>query len=190
MKADELTPKQEMFCKEYLIDLNATQAAIRAGYSKKTAAEIGRQNLTKLEIQERVQRLLEERSGRVQLSADEVLWELKNILQADLANYIEINEDTGAIRARGFDDMPEGASRAIQSIEEDRIIREDNDGKQTTVHDKFKFRLYNKEKMIELAMRHLGMMNDKMELKAEISGAIFMMPRPTTKAQKEDKVKE
>ena len=166
--ADTLTPKQEMFCKEYLIDLNATQAAIRAGYSEKTARSVGQENLTKPDIQERVQQLMEERSNRVQLEADEVMWELKNILQADLANYIEINEDTGAIRARGFDDMPEGASRAIQSIEEDRIIREDNDGKQTTVHDKFKFRLYNKERMIELAMKHLGMLNDKLELSGEV----------------------
>ena len=167
--ADTLTPKQEMFCKEYLIDLNATQAAIRAGYSEKTARSVGQENLTKPDIQERVQQLMEERSNRVQLEADEVMWELKNILQADLANYIEINEDTGAIRARGFDDMPEGASRAIQSIEEDRIIREDNDGKQTTVHDKFKFRLYNKERMIELAMKHLGMLNDKLELSGEVT---------------------
>ena len=48
----KLNNKQMMFCKEYMIDLNATQAAIRAGYSKKTAQEIGSQNLSKLIIQE------------------------------------------------------------------------------------------------------------------------------------------
>jgi len=58
--SDKLTPKQEMFCKEYLIDLNATQAAIRAGYSEKTANEQGTQNLVKLSIQDRVQQLLDD----------------------------------------------------------------------------------------------------------------------------------
>jgi phage terminase small subunit len=56
----KLTDKQEMFCKEYLIDLNATQAAIRAGYSKKTANEQGSQNLVKLSIQKRIAELKEE----------------------------------------------------------------------------------------------------------------------------------
>ena len=168
MASDKLTPKQEMFCKEYLIDLNATQAAVRAGYSEKTGHEQGSQLLAKLSIQNRVQQLLEERSNRVQLSADEVLWELKNILQSDIKNYVDIDPNTGAIRAKGFDDMPEGASRALQSIEEDRVIKESADGAQTTVHDKIKFRLCSKEKMIELAMRHLGMLKDKVELSGDV----------------------
>lgn len=54
---NKLTAKQEKFCNEYLIDLNATQAAIRAGYSKKTANEIGNQNLVKLSISERIAEL-------------------------------------------------------------------------------------------------------------------------------------
>jgi len=52
-----LTDKQEMFCREYLIDLNATQAAIRAGYSVKTANRIAAQNLSKLDIQNRIAEL-------------------------------------------------------------------------------------------------------------------------------------
>ena len=57
-----LSPKQEMFCQEYLVDLNATQAAIRAGYSKKTANEQGTQLLVRLSIRERVQELMRKRS--------------------------------------------------------------------------------------------------------------------------------
>ena len=56
-----MTPKQERFVQEYLIDLNATQAAIRAGYSKKTAAEIGRQNLIKLDIQHAISKAQDRR---------------------------------------------------------------------------------------------------------------------------------
>lgn len=69
----KLTPKQEMFCKEYIIDLNATQAAIRSGYSDKTAGQIGEQNLKKLEIQERIAELSQKRMEKVELTAANVL---------------------------------------------------------------------------------------------------------------------
>jgi phage terminase small subunit len=75
----KLTNKQEAFCQEYIIDLNATQAAIRAGYSEKTAKEQGCQNLTKLNVQERVQELLDQRTERTQIDADYVLSSLKQI---------------------------------------------------------------------------------------------------------------
>ncbi len=69
----KLTKKQELFCKEYLCDLNATQAAIRAGYSEDTAGSIGHENLKKLEIQEEIQRLFDQRAKKVQITADKVL---------------------------------------------------------------------------------------------------------------------
>lgn len=68
-----LRPKQEAFCREYLVDLNATQAAVRAGYSQKTAYSTGHENLKKPEIQSRVQELMAERSERVELDADFVV---------------------------------------------------------------------------------------------------------------------
>jgi phage terminase small subunit len=70
---DKLTAKQEMFCKEYIIDLNATQAAIRSGYSKETAAVIGSENLTKPNIQQRIAELGQAREDRLEITADEVL---------------------------------------------------------------------------------------------------------------------
>lgn len=69
----KLTAKQEQFCQEYLIDLNATQAAIRAGYSQKTARQIGEQNLSKLDIQARLKSLQEDRQRRVEVDQDYVL---------------------------------------------------------------------------------------------------------------------
>lgn len=77
----KLTAKQEMFCKEYIIDLNATQAAIRAGYSQDTAKEIGCQNLTKLNIQERIAELQKDRLERVQIDADYVINGVKELTE-------------------------------------------------------------------------------------------------------------
>ena len=74
----KLTDKQEMFCKEYLIDLNATQAAIRAGYSKKTANEQAGRLLVNVSVQSKISELKESRSNRIEMSADGVLKELKN----------------------------------------------------------------------------------------------------------------
>lgn len=76
--AEKLTDKQEMFCKEYLIDLNATQAAIRAGYSEKSAYSIGQENLNKPEIQNKIQSLKSEREKRLVIDAD---WVLKRAVE-------------------------------------------------------------------------------------------------------------
>ena len=69
----KLNPRQAQFVKEYLTDLNATQAAIRAGYSVKTAVVIGAQNLTKLNIATAIQLEMDKRSKRVEINADYVL---------------------------------------------------------------------------------------------------------------------
>jgi phage terminase small subunit len=68
-----LTPKQHRFVDEYLIDLNATQAAIRAGYSERTAYSIGDENLKKPEIASVIQAAMDERSQRTEITADYVL---------------------------------------------------------------------------------------------------------------------
>lgn len=81
--ADKLTPKQAMFVKEYLVDLNATQAAIRAGYKEKTAAVIGAENLTKPNIQAALDKAMAERSQRTDIKADDVLRYWHDIATAD-----------------------------------------------------------------------------------------------------------
>lgn len=68
-----LTAKQQMFVEEYLIDLNATQAAIRAGYSQKTAEVIGYENLNKPQIAEAIQKEMDKRSNKVSVTAQDVL---------------------------------------------------------------------------------------------------------------------
>lgn len=79
-----LTEKQRLFVDEYLIDLNATQAAIRAGYSKKTAGQIGDENLKKPQIANAIQEAQAKRSERVQVDADYVLARLVEIDRMDV----------------------------------------------------------------------------------------------------------
>jgi phage terminase small subunit len=109
----KLTDKQEMFCKEYIIDLNATQAAIRAGYSEKTANEQGCQNLAKLSIQERIAELKEDREKRLVIDADWVLQQAVKVhmmcMQAEPV--IVGGEPTGEYK---FDSS--GANKALELV--------------------------------------------------------------------------
>lgn len=88
----KLTPKQLQFCREYLIDFNATQSAIRAGYSEKTAYSIGVENLKKPEIQQEIERLQNERNQRLDVDADYVL---KRLVEVDKLDILDILDDTG-----------------------------------------------------------------------------------------------
>jgi len=93
---NKLTPKQSMFCKEYLIDLNATQSAIRAGYSKKTAGRIGQENLQKPVIQETIQESMDKRGEITGITAEYVLNNIKTIGE----KCIENDRETGALKAQ------------------------------------------------------------------------------------------
>lgn len=77
----KLTDKQIRFCQEYVIDLNATQSAIRAGYSEKTAGQIGEQNLKKLEIQEYISELQQSKSEELNITFDSIARDVHEIAQ-------------------------------------------------------------------------------------------------------------
>jgi phage terminase small subunit len=83
MAERKLTPKQKMFVKEYLVDLNATQAALRAGYSEKTAYRTGADNLIKPQIREAIQQAMQKREQRTEITADAVLQRWWDIATAD-----------------------------------------------------------------------------------------------------------
>jgi phage terminase small subunit len=85
----KLTRKQERFVEEYLIDLNATQAAIRAGYSAKTARVIGHENLTKPDIAAAFEKARAERAERTRLTGDKVVDELRKIGFASMGDYMK-----------------------------------------------------------------------------------------------------
>lgn len=77
----KLTKKQELFVKEYLIDLNATQAAIRAGYSQKTSYSIGEENLKKPVIAAAIQEEMDKRAKRIEINSDYVLSGITRVIE-------------------------------------------------------------------------------------------------------------
>ncbi len=160
----KLDPRRARFVQEYLIDLSATQAAIRAGYSKKTAKSQGQRLLTFVAVQRALASAMKAREQRTEITQDRVLKELAIIGFSDLANYIEINDDTGAIRARGFGEMPKDASRALESIREDRMIREDSKGNDTILNEKVTFKMHGKIEALKLIGQHLGMFKNEASL--------------------------
>ena len=90
-----LTPKQQRFVEEYLIDLNATQAAIRAGYSEKTAKSIGQENLTKPDIAKAIQEAQESLSNKTQLTVDMIV----NGLLKEAQDYAEGSTQSARVSA-------------------------------------------------------------------------------------------
>lgn len=93
--ATKMTKKQMLFCDEYLIDLNATQAAIRAGYSEKTARAIGAENLTKPDIKEYIRIRLAEKEAALIADQDEVLKYLTTVLRGESQSSVLARNEMG-----------------------------------------------------------------------------------------------
>lgn len=95
MAEKKLTAKQKRFCDEYLIDLNATQAAIRAGYSKKTARVIGAQNLSKLAVKNYIDQRMKEKEAALIADSDEVMRYLTSVLRGQSQSEVVVVENIG-----------------------------------------------------------------------------------------------
>lgn len=151
-----LTPKQSAFVAEYLKDLNATQAAIRAGYSEATAGAIGAENLTKPEIRRAVDEALQRRAERVEVKADDVLRELLRLAMVDVG---EAFDEHGQLKA--LKDMTPDVRRAIAAIE----VEDREDGRVRKV------RFWDKKGALELLGKHLKLFTEKIEHSADSSFA-------------------
>lgn len=138
----KLTEKQKRFCEEYLIDLNATQAAIRAGYSEKTAEQIGYKLVQKSLVLEYLNKLREEQSKRTQITADRVLAELAAIAFSDRTELAKVI-DCGEVEFTPTDKLTSDVKKTIAGIE---------NGKYGT-----KVTSYDKVKALELLGKHLGL---------------------------------
>jgi hypothetical protein len=112
-----LTVKQQRFIKEYLIDLNAAAAARRAGYSKRTARQMGTENLSKPYIRAIIDAEIEARKARLSIKAEQVIQELALVAFAGIRDFVEIDE-RGAIRAKSLDSLGEGKSKAIKRVKD------------------------------------------------------------------------
>lgn len=113
----KLTPKQALFCKEYLIDLNATQAAIRAGYSKKTACAIGYENLKKPHLAKEIQILNDERSKRTLVDGDWVLEKLQIVAERCMtAEPVMVRGEHGMEESGEYKFDSSGANKSLELI--------------------------------------------------------------------------
>lgn len=147
-----LTPKQQRFVEEYLIDLNATQAAIRAGYSEKTAAVIGAENLIKPNIQKAIEEAQNKRSEQTQIDAAYVL---KRLVEIDQMDVLDIMDDNGNVKP--IKDWPKIWRQYISNIE--TISMDDGEGWLK------KIKWPDKVKNLELLGKHVsvGAFKDKIE---------------------------
>ena len=161
-----LTPKKRAFAQEYLIDLNATQAAIRAGYSKKTANEQGARLLTDVSVRTLIEDAMKARSERTQITQDMVLNELAKIGFADIRKVVtwgdtelraQTGQDGGTI-VEPYHGLQLVASEKVDDSTAAAIaeISQGKEGLKVKFHDK-------KGALVDIG-RHLGMFRDKMEV--------------------------
>jgi phage terminase small subunit len=159
MPKKALDPKRALFVQEYLIDLNATQAAIRAGYSKKCASEQGYDLLRKPQIQKAIAEAMKKRADRLEVSQDRIVRELARVGFLDPA---ELLEGDGSVKL--IKNMSEDARRVIAGMEVSEIF--DNaagDQKQALGLAK-KIKLCDKLKALELLGRHLKMFDETVKV--------------------------
>lgn len=154
--ASRLTPKQSVFVQEYLIDLNASQAAIRAGYSAKTAQEQSARLLSNVIVSAAVQKAMAERSERTRITVDRVLKELARMGFSDVRT---IFTDAGGLRSPT--EMDDEAAAAIQSVE---VITRRVPGDEKQVVQIHKIKMADKLGALTQIGRHLGMFTDKSEI--------------------------
>lgn len=153
----KLTEKQKRFIEEYLIDLNATQAAIRAGYSPKTANEQGNRLLTNVSVRTHVDQAIAERSRRTGINQDRVIQELARIGFLNPDDVINFNNATVDSNA-SIDDLA-----AIQSVKVKSSYSENGE----SIEREVKFN--DKLKALELLGKHLGMFKDNININANLN---------------------
>jgi len=146
----ELNDRQKRFCEEYLIDFNGTQAAIRAGYSVKTANEQSSQLLTKLNIQNYIKTLSEPAEKQLGITRERTMQEIGRIAFSDLRKFFD---ETGVLKQ--IIDIDDDSAAALASVEVDEIKV---DG--MAVGSTKKIKTYDKTKALEMLAKHFKIYSD------------------------------
>lgn len=173
-KKQNLTPKQAMFAKEYIVDYNSARAARAAKYSKKSASVIGVENLTKPVIQQAIQKEVEKRALRTERTADDVLNMLWSMAEYSLEDYFDIS-DAGEIKAKRFDQLKPGAAKIINGI---KFKKHKRDGEEFLDISDLEYKMPDKVKVVELLMKHHGLFEKDAEQGAT---KIIIMPTNVVK---------
>jgi len=161
-----LTAKQLNFCHEYLIDSNATQAALRAGYSEKTAFQIGYENLTKLEIQEYLQKKRSKIAEKLEISTEKVLLEMARIA---FYRVPDLFKDDGSIK--DIKDIDENISAAIHGIKMGHVIIKNPSGEDEVKTYIKSVKFQPKDRALENLAKHLGLFEKDNKQKGEADQA-------------------
>jgi phage terminase small subunit len=161
-----LTPKQQRFVQEYLIDLNATQAAIRAGYSPRTAAEQGARLLTNVKISAAIAAAMQSRQQRTEITADRVLKELARVALLDPRGFFDSDG-----KLKKVTDLTEDQAAALAGMESLEYFEgSGRDREQVGWTRKIKW--WPKVEALRLLMQHMGMLVKKMEVSGPDGGPI------------------
>lgn len=170
-----LNAKQQRFVEEYLVDLNQTQAAIRCGYSPRTAKQQGSRLLTNADVQAAITAAQARRSERTEVEQDRVLQELARIGFASLKGLM--NWDGQAVRFKPSDELTDDEAAAIAAVESETTTYTDQEGN-TETKVKLKLKLWDKNTALTNLGRHLGMFKDKVEHSGEVKGGVLAVPLP------------
>lgn len=183
---EKLTKKQAAFVKEYLIDLNATQAAIRAGYSKKTAGITGHENLNKPKIAAKIEKAMSKRAKRTEITQDEVLKELARIGFANISDFVKVVEShedkkEPILDKNGKEIGTQIITRVSQTVKIEPTENLDEDRQAAIASIKegrngIEVRLNDKIRALELMGRHLGMFQDNINLTGAVGVTMWEDP--------------
>jgi phage terminase small subunit len=152
-----LTERQRAFCEEYLIDLNGNAAAVRAGYSPRTARQAAAQNMTRPEVTAYLQQLLDERSKRTQITADRVITEVARLGFSDLR---KLFKEDGAMLP--VNEWPDDMAAAVASVEVEELFEGGGEDRRQIGFTR-KLKLWDKGKALEMLGRHLKLFVDRLE---------------------------
>lgn len=154
-----LTDKQARFVDEYLVDLNATQAAVRAGYSAKTAGQIGEQNLKKLEIQKAIRERQEELKMKTEVTQEWVVERYRRIVEG--CDKRQFFNDDGSVKPPS--EWSAEMGMAVQGFEVQEL---GDEGLAVSVS---KLRFQDARAALDSLARHLGMFEEKVKLDVDVS---------------------
>jgi len=163
----QITDKMKRFINEYLVDFNATQAAIRAGYSESTAQEQSSQLLARPDIRALIAEGQKAIAERTQSFQDDAVSELKIVGFSDLADFLTVKEG-GIVEQKSFDQLTKAQTKCIKKIKQ--TVRSSHSADGTLLHQTatLEIELHDKLKALELLGRHLGMFNDTLRLEGAL----------------------
>lgn len=171
----KLTDRQLAFCREYIVDLNATQAAIRAGYSQKTATPTASRLLMKDNIQLEIRKLMDERNQRTDITADRVVQQLARIAFMDIKEFVE----WGTEERNTIVDHDEDGRPVVEKVPHEFVRLKDASAMDGTMIQSVKMGKYgmivefpDRMRAFEMLAKHMGVFDDRPNVNVDVTGFV------------------